>query len=235
MIIGSYFDGWDDAAQKLRLDSLPKMKHFGLNLVNMIADFSNPAIDNAFPAAAKAQGIDILLSPNTWDYAQLNTVYNAHTNVLGWDCMDDSDIAGLDATKARIATLAPFIKVGQKKFITVSKGADHALFSNLADWYHVQNYHYREGLKQWSWTRMLNARANCKGMLFHGPSLLKMTPIDFGVKANNMIWMIDGEYTPLSYNKASIMAALCAGANGIIYYSLFHGIAERVGQDPTQK
>lgn len=235
MIVGTYFDGFDDVAQKLRFDSLAQMKNFGINLVVQKADLSNPAIDHAFPPAAKALGIDVLLSPNTWDYAQLNTVFNANTNVVAWHMQDDADIAGVDATKARMVTLKPHMKVGQKTYITVSKGADHVTFGNLADWYHIQNYHYREGLKKWSWDRILDARKNCKGLLFQGPSLVKMTPIEFGIKQNNLMWMIDGEYTPLSYNKASVMAALCAGANGIIYYTMFYGIAEQVGKNSSQK
>lgn len=234
MLIGSYFDGWDDAAQKLRLDLLPQIANFGLNTICQIADFSNPAIDEAFPAAAKANGLNIILQPNTGDYAKLNTVYNPNSHVLAWDCMDDADIAGLEKTKERIALLKPFA-VGKKTYITVSKGADHAVFANLADWYHVQNYHYREGLKQWSWTRMLEARKQCKGQLFHGPSLLKMTPIGFAIKNNNRYYTIDNEYVPLQYNAASILAAICAGINGVIYYTLFNGYAEMYGKDPTQK
>jgi hypothetical protein len=237
MIIGSYFDGFDDVAQKLRLDLIPKYgpAGFGLNLVVMIADFTDPAIDDAFPVACKAAGLNVLLAPNTWDYTKLNTVFNANTNVIGWDCMDDADLAGITKTQERIATLKPHIKTGLKTYITVSKGSDHAVFGNLAEMYHIQNYHWREGLKQWSWTRMLDARKNCNGVLLHGPSLLKNTPLTFGLKSNRREFMIDGEYTNLAYNKASILAALCAGANGIIYYTLFNGIAELFGKDPTQK
>lgn len=237
MIIGGYFDGFDDVAQKLRLDLIPQYgpAGFGLNLAVMIADFSNPAIDDAYPAVCKAAGLNILLSPNTWDYAKLNTVFNAHTNVIGWDCMDDADIAGILKAQERINTLKPHIKTGLKSYITVSKGADHKIFGNLADMYHVQNYHWREGLKEWSWNKMKEARANCNGILLHGPSLLKCSWHAWAVRNNNKFFTIDGEYVPLAYNKTSVMAALCAGANGIIYYTLFNGIAEAFGKDPDQK
>lgn len=235
MIIGSYFDGFDDVAQKLRFDSLSKIKDFGLNFLVQIADLSNPAIDQALPPAAKQLGIDIMLAPNTGDFPGLAAAYNPNTNVLAWMCQDDANLAGLDATKARIAAMKPHMRADQKTFITVAKGADHAAYGNLADWYHIQNYTFREGLKKYCWTGVLEARKNCNGILFHGSYLGKMKPIEFGIKQNNLMWMIDGEYIPLAYNKASIMAALCAGANGIIYYTLFYGIAERVYQDPTQK
>lgn len=234
MIIGSYFDGFDDITQKLRLDSLPKIKEFGLNFLVQIADLSNPAIDQALPPAAKNLGINIMIAPNTADFAGLAAAYNPNTNVLAWMCQDDANLNGVDATKARIASIKPHMKAGQKTYITVGKGADHVQFGNLAEWYHVQNYCYREGLKKWCWTAMLEARKNCAGQLFHGPHIGKMQPITFGVKQNNLMWMLE-EYTPLQYNKCSVYAALCAGANGVIYYTLFYGVAERVFQDPTQK
>lgn len=235
MIRYAWFDGFDDVAQKLRLDMLPQIAAFGLNGTCQIADFSNPAIDDAFPAAAKNVGLDIVLCPNTGDFARLNTVYNANTNVVAWFTQDDADTAGVDVTNARIAQLKPFIKPGIKTFLTVGKGADHSKFASLCDMYHVQNYHWREGLKKWSWTAMVEARKQCKGILLHGPSLIKTSPVDFAIKGNNRYFMIDNEYTPLAYNKASVMAALCAGANGIVYYTLFHGYAEWFGKDPEQK
>lgn len=237
MIIGSFFDGFDDVAQKLRFDCLQKFKDFGLNHINQIADLSNPAIDQAFPPAAKNLGLDMMMTPNTGDWGSLAAAYNPNTNIVAWMCQDDANIAGVDATKARIAQIKPVMRPGQKTCITVGKGlgADHAKFANLADWYHIQNYTFREGLKKYCWTDMLLARKNCTGTILHAPYLGKMTPLAFGIKANNMLWMIDGEYVPLAYNKAGTMAALCAGANGIYYYTLFYGIAERAYQDPTQK
>jgi hypothetical protein len=230
MLIFSYFQGFDDVAQKLRFDSINAMKNFGLNGVVMLADFTNPAIDDAFVPACKAAGLNVIITPNTWDYAKINTILNANTNVIAWDCMDDANLNGLQKTLERLATLKPHIKPGIKTYITVGKGADHAVFANLAEMYHVQNYHYREGLKKWSWTAMLEARKQCKGILLHGPALIKMTPLEFGVKANRREWMLD-DYVPLQYNTASAMAAICAGANGLGYYSLFEGIPEQVGKN----
>jgi hypothetical protein len=220
---GSYFDALFFNSRKLREDQLPVFVDtgFGRMASSFIPDDGKAG---GILEKLRAAGVKVLYEQNTGKDADHKKNYDTFTNIDMVHVADDVDlIPGNSPAKmaARIAELRQVIRPDMKTFLTFSKGAVPNVWKNSADVIGLQLYIYKEGtIRRWAWDYVKQWRAAHSGKLWVHPYLGKNS-LPYGLPyINDPKWKVQ-EYTPLAYNEALIWAALCAGADDVLFYSAY--------------
>ena len=220
MRIGSYFDClWFDSRDR-RLKDIPKIKDTGFDwLASNFTPDDEPVIK-----ACQDAGIKILFSRNVTTLDQAKVFWDKYSTIDGYIVADDANYYKPDEIIKVRDEVKKFMRPDMKTFITVGKGTDPNLYANLCDWYGKQNYVWKEpspSLKMWYWDKIKEDRAICKGRLIVHPYLGKNgTPQQEPYKSDP-VWNAK-EYTPVAYNEAAIWASIAAGADDILFYTLYN-------------
>jgi hypothetical protein len=225
--LGTYFDALFFNSRDLRLQDRPPLKDAGFL---RIASSITPA-DTPFLEACQKDGQKVLYTPNTTTDQQDKDFFAKFSCIDVYSVADDANIGNTPQGLRQLVTAAKAkIRPDMKTFATFGRDAKPADWANISEIVGLQLYTHGEvSLRKWYWEYVRDWRAVHTGKIWVHPYLGKRAAPFFGqypAGPNGTILQPDAfwsaqEYTPVAWNEAAIWAALCAGADDILYYSAY--------------
>lgn len=198
-----------------------KFDLFGSQISALALTDPNSA-DAQFLDACKASGAKAIVFPNALPPEQWKALVAKWPEVIiGIMTQDDANGLKPADVAAKQATFAPFLSV--PGMISVGKNAKHSDYGDKAQLYHVQTYLGRlatkgEGLKQYGFDAMLQARAACPGKLL-GAMYVARVPTPYPFRADPVFR--SQEFSDPSQQEGIAWLQLIAGADHLLSYTAY--------------
>lgn len=228
LTLGTYYDALFYDSRAKRLEDKKKLDDAGFRrLASVFTADDAPILD-----ACQAAGTKVVFAGNATSPEQTKAYLAKYPCIDALHIQDDADLApggpaALAAKREAARTLIASVNPPRAilTYASFGKGAKPEQWANTADVAHLQLYIYKEGtLRKWYWDYVLAWRAAHQGKLWVGPYLGKNATPFFALFPKqglpDPVWTAS-EYTPVAYNEAACWAALCAGADDLLFYSAF--------------
>ena len=217
LFLGAYYVSFYQEQQDQRFKDIQKIKAIGFDSIATPLGFK----DMGFVEECKKNGINVIWEGNEGPREMAIKLFSAHENIKMFVVADDANYKDLETLRKDILEFEELLPDGKETYITVSKSADHVTYANLADNYAIQLYVNKEGtLRRWVWEDMVSARAITKGKLIANLQLIKNNTPNMEPYKSDPVWQAH-EYPSVAYIETSMYMAMCAGADGILFYTLY--------------